>query len=180
MKVLCPRPARRVWLLGLSMALLAACAGDPSPRSAPRSSALPPQDALFQVRAQGAARANEGLEVTPLRDPVISDLLDRATRHEHERRFAEAEKAIAQALALSADDPELLQWQAELALAQGHYDEAVRLANLSWEKGPRLGGLCRRNWAAIQMARELSGYPEAALAAQARIARCTVEAPVRM
>lgn len=175
------RPVRLALLIGLGagLSLLVGCASSPTTPEPARPKA-PDRDVLSEVRAQGAPVQNEGLEVTPLRDPVITDLLDQASRHEQARQFAAAEKAIGQALTLSPDDPQILQWQAELALAQGHYEQAMRLANSSWEKGPRLGGLCRRNWATIRIAGELTDNPEVAANAAARIGQCTVEAPLRM
>ena len=63
---------------------------------------------------------------------------------------------------------------------QSLVDDAVQLANASWELGPRVGNLCRRNWIAIQLARELSQLPDAAALAAAQGERCTAAAPVRM
>lgn len=165
--------------LGAGLSLLAGCASSPEMPEPARPKA-PDRDVLGEVRAHDAPARNEGLDITPLRDPVITDLLDQASRHEQARQFAAAEKAIGQALALTPEDPELLQWQAELALVQGHYEEARRLAGSSWEKGPRLGRLCRRNWATIRIVGELTENPEAAADAAVRIEQCTVEAPLRM
>lgn len=162
-----------------ALATLAACASAPEPREAVTLPTAPERDVIAEVRAAGVD-AGDGLEVTPLRDPAVSDLRDAASRHEAARAYAKADMALKRALELVPADPELTQWRAELALAQRRYDEAVQLANASWENGPRLGGLCRRNWAAIRIARELTGYSEAAMAAAAQIARCTVEPPVRM
>ena len=169
----------RIAVLLAVFATLMACASKPEPRETPRPLPAPERDVIAEVRAAGAD-AGDGLDVTPLRDPAVTDLRDAATRHEAARAYAEADAALVQALGLTSGDPELTQWRAELALAQGRYDDAVQLANASWENGPRLGGLCRRNWSAIRIARELSGYPAAATAAAAQIARCTVEPPVRM
>lgn len=167
--------------LVMALAVLAGCASTPtmvhSPEPAP---VLPERNVIAEVRAAGDDNASDGLDVTPLRDPVIEDLREAATRHEAARAYDQADAALDKALGLIPNDPELTQWRAELALAQGHYDDAVRLANASWESGPRLGALCRRNWTAIRIARELTGFPAAATAAAAQIARCTVEPPVRM
>ena len=169
----------RTTALLAALAMLAACASTPEPRKAATRPPPPERDVIAEVRAAGVDAA-DGLDVTPLRDPAVTDLRDAAIRFEAERAFDQADAALDRALALTPNDPELTQWRAELALAQGRYDDAVRLANASWETGPRLGGLCRRNWTAIRIARELSGYPDAATAAAAQIARCTVEPPVRM
>lgn len=139
----------------------------------------PARDVIAQVREQ-AAEVEDSIEVQPLRDPLVIDLRDTATEYEKSGDFAAADEALKQALLLVPDNPELLQWRAELALAMGRLDDAVQLANTSWELGPRLGKLCRRNWAAIQMARELSQLPEAAAVAAAQAERCTVTPPIRM
>lgn len=169
---------RRATLVA-ALAALAACASTPEPQKVAAHPPQPARDVIAEVRAAGAD-AGDGVDVTPLRDPVIADLRDAAIRHEAQRAFDQADAALEQALSLTPGDPELTQWRAELALVRGRYDDAVRLASTSWESGPRLGGLCRRNWAAIRIARELSGYSEAATAAAGQIARCTVEPPVRM
>lgn len=174
-----PKGRRRLLATMAAAVLLGGCA---APQMKPESEAAivpPPPDVLAQVRAAGR-EADDGIDVTPLRDPVVEDLRERAARQEAARDYARAEAALDEALRLVPGDPELLQWRAELALARGAFDEAVRLAGDSWERGPRLGGLCRRSWAVIRVARELTGYPDAAAAAQAQLARCTVAPPVRM
>ncbi|MCX7555786.1 tetratricopeptide repeat protein [Xanthomonadaceae bacterium JHOS43] len=161
------------------IAALAACASTPPIQSPTAQEEAPPRDVIAEVRAAASA-ANDGIDVTPLRDPLVADLWEAALRHEAERAFDQAEAALDRALELIPDDPELIQWRAELALVQGRFDDAVRWANASWEKGPRLGGLCRRNWTTIRIARELTGFPDAAVAAGRQVERCTVEPPVRM
>ena len=169
----------RIVATALGLAVLAACSAPPAPQKVAPRAPVPERDVLAEVRAAGA-EGQDSLDVQPLRDPVITDLREAATRHESARDWKKADAALAEALMLTPDDPDLLQWRAELALVQRDYDEAVRLANASWENGPRLGALCRRNWTAIRIARELTGYPDAATAAAGQVARCTVEPPVRM
>lgn len=159
---------------------LAGCSGPPTTQNAmTRKTPTPPFDVLAVVRAAGAD-AQDSLEVQPLRDPVIDDLRQAAARHEAEHDWARADAALEQALTLTPGDPELLQWRAELALVRGDYSAAVELANASWEHGPRLGALCRRNWTTVRVVRELTDYPAAAQAAAEQLARCTHEPPVRM
>ena len=159
--------------------LVGGCAA-PQARPEPAPAPEPVRDVLAEVRATGVETDADGIDVTPLREAVVDDLRERAARHEAERDYAAADAALDEALRLVPGDPELLQWRAELALARGAWDDAVRLASASWERGPRLGGLCRRSWAVIRLARELTGYPDAAAVAQAQLMRCTVEPPVRM
>ncbi len=171
--------ARSVAALAGAALLLGGCASPPV-RPGPASAPAPLRDVLAEVRAAGVETEADGIDVTPLRDPVVDDLRDRAARHEAERDYAAADAVLEDALRLVPGDPELLQWRAELALVRGAWDDAVRLASEAWERGPRLGGLCRRSWTVIRLAREFTGHPDAASAAQAQLMRCTIEPPVRM
>ena len=74
----------------------------------------------------------------------------------------------------------LEEWQAELALQRRAWKSAEALAIESYERGPKLGGLCRRNWATIGHAREQRGAPKAAAVAFRQGESCTVAPPVRM
>lgn len=165
----------------LSLFLLAALAACSQPPSAPVSSkpAAPARDLVAEVRAIGA-QAADGLEVQPLRDPAVEDLRAAATRHEVAREFGEADRALQQALAITPEDPELLQHRAEIALHREQFEHAEKMANASYERGPRLGALCRRNWTTIRLAREMRGNAEGASLAGAQTAKCTVEPPIRM
>ncbi len=171
----------RFWLLLVVLGVATACSG-PSTRPIAAEGTdlqIPERDWIAEVRTL-AAEADDGIEVQSLRDPLVIDLRETAAMHERAGDFAAADEALIQALALVPGDPELLQWRAELALAMRRLDDVVQLANASWELGPRLGNLCRRNWIAIRLARELSHLPDAAAAAAAQGERCTVAAPVRM
>lgn len=164
----------------LFVVVLSACSATPEIKPlAPAESPMPSRDVIAEVRAL-ALNENEGIDVQPLGDPVVADLREQAARHEAAGEWQKAAVALEQALMLDPGNPDILQWQAELALAQGQFDKAVELANASWEIGPRLGSLCRRNWAAIRLARELTHYPDAAQVAATQMSRCTVEPPVRM
>lgn len=167
--------------LGLLFALATTLAACSPPPSAPVSAKpeAPKRDLVAEVRAV-AAEAADALEVQPLRDPQIEDLRVSATRHEGAREYDQADAALVRALALTPGDPELLQHRAEIALQRERFQQAEQLANESFERGPRLGPLCRRNWATIRLAREMSGNTEGAASAGARTGHCTVEPPVRM
>lgn len=172
---------RNIWQPGAIALVLALAACSPPPDEPPATTKAPPpaRDLVAEVRAQGAD-APDSLEVQPLRDPMVEDLLAATSRHERARQFDEADAAIARALALVPNDPALLQHRAEIALARAEYDLAEQLANSSYEKGPKLGGLCRRNWATIRLAREMRGQAAGAATAGTQAQRCTVEPPVRM
>lgn len=158
---------------------LAGCSS-PTPPPAPqtRAEAAPARDLVAEVRA--AASGEDALEVDPLRDPDAEDWRRTAERLERSGNYDAAAEALDKALAVAPDDPELLQFSAELALAQGELDEAERRAWRAFEQGPQLGPLCRRNWAAIRIARELRGNEAAAQTAREQAGRCAHQPPVRM
>lgn len=165
----------------LMLAVVTACSGGtgaglgdrPAGTRAGSGSAM-----LAQVRAAGQM-GNE-LDVQPLRDPQVEDLRASATAAEARGDYAGAQGALATALTLSPDDPELLQWQAEMFLAARDWTRANQLATRSFERGPKLGGLCRRNWATIRLAAEARGDALLSGQAQQRMGSCTVLPPVRL
>lgn len=166
-------------LLPAALLLLAACGTSPERTAAPAAPARADTDALVaQVRAAG--EQGKELEVQPLRDPQVEDLRHQAQALEAARKFKSASEVLGQALAITPGDPELLQWQAELALQRRAWKSAEALAIESYERGPKLGGLCRRNWATIGHAREQRGAPKAAAVAFRQGESCTVAPPVRM
>ena len=164
-----------------AVALLAASCSPPSPPPAPqatRAEPVPSRDLVAEVRA--AAEGEDALEVQPLRNLDADDFYRAALRLQSAGQLDEAEAALQQALALAPQDPELLQFSAEIALARGDLDAAEKRAWSAYQQGPQLGPLCRRNWAAIRLARELRGNAEAALQAREQAGRCAHQPPVRM
>lgn len=172
---------RNAIAFSLAGLLLAACTGSTSSglsEVAPKVVKPSGNSLLQQVRAAGEI-GNE-LDVQPLRDPQVEDLRTAATAAEARGDFAAAGRSLAQALLLSPDDPDLLQWQAELALVDRDWEKATQLATRSFERGPKLGGLCRRNWTAISLAADARGDTATVTQAQQRIAACAVLPPNRM
>ena len=159
---------------------LAGCASVPVPPPAVvETPAAPTRDLLAEVRA-AAADAGDVIEVAPLRDPGVADLLQLAEQAEAAGDLERAEQALRRAVELAPEDPDLMQQHAELLLAQRALDEAEQLAALSYERGPRLGPLCRRNWTTVRLAREERGDLGGAQTAAERVSRCLIEPPVRM
>ena len=170
-----------IGLAAFALVMLADCSGgtssgitESSPGTRPGSS----ENMLLQVRAAGQV-GNE-VDVQPLRDPQVEDLRGRATQAEKRGDFASAQRALAQALLITPDDPDLLQWQAELALVTRQWAQAEQLATRSYDMGPKLGGLCRRNWTTIRFASQARGKAAAAVQAQQRVAACAVAPTTRM
>lgn len=160
---------------------LVACASAPP---APPRVEIDTRAALAAVRASGAALPAE-LDVRPLMDPQVLDLLELAATHEQAGRVDASARAIDQALELSPGDPALLQARAEAALLQGDFTQAQALAQRSHAAGPKLGPLCRRQMETqVQAALAQSRLGDAGAAARAEAARtgreaCTVTPPPR-
>lgn len=164
----------------LATLAVAACS-QPAPPPAPqqtRSEAPPARDLIAEVRA--AAEGEDALEIQPLRDPNAEDWRLRALELEREGRLDAAEEALVRALDAAPNDPELLQIGAEISLALGELDQAEERAWRAYQEGPQVGPLCRRNWAAIRLARELRGNAGSAEIAREQAERCAHQPPVRM
>ncbi|MEO8160281.1 MAG: hypothetical protein ABI588_02600 [Arenimonas sp.] len=172
-------PAAAITAAGCAL-LLSACSGGTAAGGSHGTSATrmgSGSSLLMQVRAAGQL-GNE-LDVQPLRDPQVEDLRAVATAAEARGDYAAAKRALAQAQALVPNDPDLLQWQAEMALVGHDWANAQQLATQSWERGPKLGGLCRRNWTTIRLASEARSDAIAAGQAQQHVAACAVAPPIR-
>ena len=139
---------------------------------------VPATSFLQQVRAAGQLGVE--LDVQPLRDPQVQDLRTAATAAEGRGDFAAARVSIDKALLLAPVDPDLLQWRAELSLVHRDFPEAERLAQRSFDIGPKSGGLCRRNWTTIRLAAESRGDEARAAHAREQAAGCRIAPPVRM
>jgi hypothetical protein len=176
------RPVRRLGsaaVCAFACAMLAGCGGtssglaDASPATRPVGSA----QLLQQVRSAG--EVGDELDVQPLRDPRVEDLRTSASQAEARGDYAGAARLLAQAAQLTPEDPDLLQWQAEMALVARDWASAERLAVQSWDRGPKLGGLCRRNWTTRRLAAEARADALAAAQAQQQVAACKVAPPNR-
>ncbi|MBS0194737.1 MAG: hypothetical protein JSR34_10870 [Proteobacteria bacterium] len=169
--------------LALPLALLlAACAPDLTQVASTRpvKPQLPaPPVMLAQVRYIGADPNSQALEVAPLRDPAIADLQDKASALETHGDFAGAEKAIAHALKIRPGDPVLMQQAAEYALYRHDWTDAGSLARQSYDRGPKVGSLCRRNWATLRFVALAHSDLQAAGHAADAVKACNVEPPPR-
>ena len=160
-------------------ALLAGCASAPPPAPAPTAlTTATPAQMVAAVRAAGAASDTE-LAVRPLRDPATADLRDIAAAQQAQGALAEAAATLDRALAVSPDDPALLQERAEAALLLGDFAAAETHARRAHGLGSQVGPLCRRHWATVEQVRLAAGDRAGADAAQARVAECRVDRPAR-
>ncbi len=160
--------------LAFTAAALAACASAPLIQTRSLTNATPEQ-MVAQVRA-AAGDDNSELAVQPLRDPMAEDLREQAAKFEREKRYSDAAAALDKALEITPDDPATLQERAEIALLSGDPDQAETLARRGFEKGAKVGPLCRRHWAAIEQARLVDGDAAGAQAAKTQQGVCKVAA----
>ncbi|MFP7723444.1 hypothetical protein [Lysobacter sp. A3-1-A15] len=162
--------------------LLAACA---TVAPEPVAPAFDTAAAVRAVRAAGTVLDAE-LSVQPLRDPQVEDLRQDADALETRGMFQGAADALDRALAITPDDPALLQDRAEVALLLGDTSAAARLATRAYQLGSQVGPLCRRHWETLAQVRlatpsAADGMPASASVEQARERReaCTVAPPPR-
>ncbi len=156
-------------LVCLSVLALAACQnGQQRPDIRPDS-----------LRKQASEQAGV-IEVRPLQDPAIRELFAQARAYEAQGKYRWAIKRIRQALRLAPGHPELLQYLAELLLNEGHAELALNYARDSWEKGPRVGPLCSRNWLTMAGAYRLEQQEARAREAEQQARRCAVQPGKRL
>jgi len=159
------------FLVILVFVLLTAC-GPSTPKKVKGANVLTPESMVAQVRSAGL-QGND-LTVAPLRDPQVEDLRNAATQAEARKDIVAAQAAIDLALKISVMDPDLLQWQAELFLLKKNWAQAESFAQLSYNNGPKLGALCRRNWKTLSFARGSRNDAAGMQRADQQIAKCTV------
>lgn len=108
-----------------------------------------PEVLVAEIRQAGKSAPDE-LDVQPLRDPMVEDLRVQAVAAERAQRHTDAAAALDKALAISPDDPALLQERAEVAVLQQDLARAATLARQAFDIGAKVGPLCRRHWATIR------------------------------
>lgn len=176
-------PATLVRLLVIvALLALSACRSTPpvSEVPVPQPEAEGPGLVERIARVRQQAGVEEHLEVTPWRDPQVEDFRTTAREREAVGNFPAAARAIEIALEQVPGDPELLQWLAELLFLQGRLEEAIVQAGRSFEIGPRIGSLCRRNWGLLREAYLELDYPDGVAIAEQRYPQCSSPVPVRM
>ena len=163
----------------LLVLLLAGCGSSAPPPS--RGTPVAKPDPVAMVAAiRAASVGDDDLFVQPVRDPRVEELRAKAEALEAGRDYPGAAAAISAALAITPDDNELLQWRAELSLLRRQWAAAERQANEAYEKGTKLGGLCRRSRSTIAHARQAQGNGAGAEVARRQAEACAVPLPVRM
>ena len=165
-------------LLALLATALAACTQPPPPaqQAAPK---LDVPDTVTAIRDAGAKFTSD-LEVHPLRDPAIDGLMQQARSQEIQQHYDQAMALAERALTLSHGSPEIIQYQAELEIGHKHYEAAAKLAQQSYDHGPKNGSLCARNIQTLIEARNALQDSAGVAQAKAQLPSCRVDRPVRM
>lgn len=164
----------------LAVLALVACTQSAPPSAVVKPVAkVDPAAAVRAIRAAGL-RVDSAVQVHPLRDPAIEGFLKRAHEAETRNDLSAAIGAANMALKLAPDAPDIVQYLAELEAARGDWREADQLAMKSFALGPKIGGLCARNWQTVIEARTALGDAATATQAGVRIKECRVPPPVRM
>jgi hypothetical protein len=169
---------RALFVAGLLAAglLLASCANEPLPAPPPPGPA--PEAMVASIRA-AAGSAEDELAVQPLRDSMVEGLRDEAAQRERAHDYAGAAAALDQALAVTPEDPAVLQERAEAAVLLREFAAAEAFAHKAWTLGAQVGPLCRRHWATIEQVRLARADAAGARSARTQLEACTVGAPPR-
>lgn len=169
-----PAPARRLFTLLISVAsalLLGACAST-------QDGWPTPDDSEVDTRVREPAKQDsEGVQVFPLQNPAVKELLASAGNAESNGDYGQAATLLERALRIQPRDPEILQSMAEIQLQMKDYGQALNFATRSYDVGPRVGEICSRNWRTIGVSREYLGDHSGSVEAEQRAAVCMKTKP---
>jgi tetratricopeptide (TPR) repeat protein len=153
--------------------LLTACAGwtpDPAAESGSAQSGV----------QSPASQDSAGVQVFPLQNPAVKELLADASSAESVGDYNRAAALLERALRIEPRDPEILQSMAEVQLQNGDFEQALNFAVRSYDSGPRVGEICGRNWRTIAEARDHLGDRSGSADAAQRASTCTSSRPERL
>ncbi len=137
-----------------------------------------PEQMLGIIRANDVV-SNE-VVFQALGDDAVTDLREQAMRLEAQGNYDAARELLDKALVLQNSDPSALQQRAELAIREGDWSSAERLAMKSFDSGAKLGQLCRRNWLTVHYARKAQGQGLDGQLLAKSLGDCTIVPPARM
>ena len=163
-------------LLILSVCMLFACSTQEN--TTVKTLSMSPEEMLAKIHANNDVNNEVAFQALP--DEDLLDLRDKARQAQTDGNLERAQTLLTQALVINAQDPEAIQMQAELALSQKSFANAERLALSSYKAGPKLGGLCRRNWLTIHYAKSAQGLPTTEDQLAKHLAECTFVPAARM
>jgi tetratricopeptide (TPR) repeat protein len=127
-----------------------------------------------------ASQDSAGVQVFPLQNPAVKELLADASSAESVGDYGKAAVLLERALRIEPRDPEILQSMAEVQLQNGDYEQALNFAVRSYDSGPRVGEICSRNWRTIGVAREQLGDRAGSAEALQRASSCMSTRPERL
>ena len=180
--------SRNIFVYSVLLAIAATLAGcaQPAPPAKAAAKPNPPPAQLdantaaivASIRTAGA-QFDSSVEVKPLRDPAVDGLLKQAHDAEAQQQIPAALDAVAKALKIAPNAPDILQYEAELQIQAHDWKQAGALAQRSWELGPKVGALCARNMQTLVHVRESQGDAAGAAQAKQQLSGCRVPAPAR-
>lgn len=161
----------RHFILTITVCILVACSSQPPVPIQERS-----VDIEQEVR-QPAEIEGAGLQVRPLQNPGVRELVSQADQAEQNGDLNQSSIYLERALRIQPRDPELLQRIAEIKLQQKSYEQALNYASRSYDVGPKVGELCSRNWRTISVSREFLDDYAGAEQARQRSSACAAKKP---
>lgn len=153
---------------GFVLAAMVALAGCAASAPAP----VEDRDVVETKVRTPASQDSAGVQVFPLQNPAVRELLSDAAGAESSGDFNQAAVLLERAMRIQPRDPEILQSMAEVQLQMKDYEQALNFAVRSYDIGPRVGEICARNWRTIGVAREYLGDRSGAAEAQQRARNC--------
>ena len=137
------------------------------------------QDVEKRVR-EPARKDSDGVQVFPLRNPAVEELIKEADGAERSGDLDQAAVLLERALRIQPHNPETLQHMAEVQLQKKDYEQALTFATRSYDIGPRVGEICSRNWRTISVAQEYMGNQPGAVEAEEKATSCMNTKPRRL
>lgn len=151
--------------------MLAGCSSSPT-HHAPVNQP-DPAAAVTAIRKAGT-QFESSVEIHPLADPAVDGLLRQARQLEAQSQPAQALVDLRKALTITPKAPELLQYEAELLIETGNWQQAESLAQQSYDVGPKVGGLCARNLETLAWTRTALGDDAGVAKARQQLVGCRV------
>lgn len=158
----------------LLASILSGCATNGSSSASGQSPAL--SEVETEIR-QPASEESAGIQVQPLQNPAVRQLLASASASESAGQLEQASQMLERGLRIEPRDSELLQRVAEIRLQQDAWQQAINFSSRSFDMGAQVGELCARNWRTIALANEHLQDPAAAADARSHIDDCMRQRP---